>query len=586
MSRTVFSFSRDLEFATEPELAKRMGCRRHLWLRAALERLCVRSERTSTREAYPAPDRGAQGNALSVLMALPLGFGHDQAVTQIISRGIEHTITLRVNRLEQRIDLERTTRPVYAHEGTAVSMLWPPAVGSLAGQGDAEICRLVYQHAILNPHARFLMRVRYFTEWRSGEPVQVLKWTSGLPAPAHWYSAERFAHRLLLEIKRDPKITVAQFVASHRGLTDRSKVARVAAIAGLSYQPLAALLDTSGTTINADRAELLLTAMQSASCAPKHAVLGAVGKDGFARWARNHGLGEPQLLAYVTTDGVISQEIPWRWEIGVAHLPNATNRCLLVGINFSPAIVPERVADEVLDYAGWHFGATQPIALFLHRITPARQTLDYGKTRIGLEPDEINQVATFLEKIGAPWIKHATALDRGKRPPPLPADPKDKPQTFQDAAFVAMPEAYAAASSDGAYPVLSQQVFYAARPKIFAATGKEELGSGERSRFCYVLLPQFMQDHPELTARWRVLYKPRGELIEPHTRRRVGLGTVEVAAYRAGWTNGLDLAETDVEIGDWEPFTSGPHNRFAEQQRQLEALLARWQQLDAEEAAP
>jgi DNA topoisomerase VI subunit B len=144
--RTAFSFSRDLEFASEPELAKRMGCPRALWLRAAVkevidnsldaaeetgidpdvavevdgsvvtvtdngpgmlpdlvERLCVRFERTSTREAYAAPDRGAQGNALQVLMALSLGFGRDQAVTVITSRGVEHTITLRVNRLEQRI---------------------------------------------------------------------------------------------------------------------------------------------------------------------------------------------------------------------------------------------------------------------------------------------------------------------------------------------------------------------------------------------------------------------------------------------------------------------------------------------------
>ena len=37
--RTTFSFSRDLEFATEPELAKRMGCGRHLWLRAAIKEL-------------------------------------------------------------------------------------------------------------------------------------------------------------------------------------------------------------------------------------------------------------------------------------------------------------------------------------------------------------------------------------------------------------------------------------------------------------------------------------------------------------------------------------------------------------------
>jgi signal transduction histidine kinase len=102
-ARAILSFSRDLEFATETELAKRMGCSRCFWLRATLkelidnaldaaeeaglgapsilvciedgaltvadngpgmppelvERLCVRSGRTSTREAYAAPDRGA-----------------------------------------------------------------------------------------------------------------------------------------------------------------------------------------------------------------------------------------------------------------------------------------------------------------------------------------------------------------------------------------------------------------------------------------------------------------------------------------------------------------------------------------------
>jgi signal transduction histidine kinase len=133
-SRTVLSFSRDLEFATETELAKRMGCQKHHWLRATLkelldnsldaseetgvetpqitvaiegrtivvadngpgmvpklvERICVRSERTSTREAYAAPDRGAQGNALQVLMALPFGFGHEEAWLTITGRGIEH----------------------------------------------------------------------------------------------------------------------------------------------------------------------------------------------------------------------------------------------------------------------------------------------------------------------------------------------------------------------------------------------------------------------------------------------------------------------------------------------------------------
>ena len=118
IERTALSFSRDLEFASEPELARRMGLGRELWLAAAVkelidnaldaceeasiepeiaveidddfvvvsdngpgmppelvEQLCIRSERTSAREAYAAPDRGAMGNALQTLMALGLADG-------------------------------------------------------------------------------------------------------------------------------------------------------------------------------------------------------------------------------------------------------------------------------------------------------------------------------------------------------------------------------------------------------------------------------------------------------------------------------------------------------------------------------
>jgi hypothetical protein len=345
-----------------------------------------------------------------------------------------------------------------------------------------------------------------------------------------------------------------------RGLTSRSLRSQVAAAAGLSYQPLAALLDASGTGLDHRRARALLETMQDASWPPKHAAMGAIGKEAFAAWAAsNHASEPPQFLAYNTVDAMVDGGVPVRWEIGVAHLPGLEQRRLLAGHNFSPAILPDQMADDVLGYAGWHFGADQPIALLLHRITPARQTLDYGKTKLGVGWSEAAEVVAALKKIGKPWIRHATALDRGKRPPPAP---KDKPATFQDAAFATMVDAYNTASSEGAYPVLSQQVFYAARPKILELTRKDELGPGERSRFCYVLLPQFMQENPDITPGWRVLYKPRGELIEPHTYHRVGLGTAEVAAYRRGWTNGTDLGATAVEIGDWEPSTSGPHNRY------------------------
>ena len=104
-ARAVLSFSRGLEFATETELEKRMGCVRHYWLRATIkelidngldaaeehgvdpeititldgrvitvtdngpgmspelvERLCIRSERTSTR-GKPSPHATAAARA-------------------------------------------------------------------------------------------------------------------------------------------------------------------------------------------------------------------------------------------------------------------------------------------------------------------------------------------------------------------------------------------------------------------------------------------------------------------------------------------------------------------------------------------
>ena len=48
--------------------------------------------------------------------------------------------------------------------------------------------------------------------------------------------------------------------------------------------------------------------------------------------------GEVRLFAYRTVDGVIDGTIPYRWELGTAHLPGLSERALLVGQDFSPAL--------------------------------------------------------------------------------------------------------------------------------------------------------------------------------------------------------------------------------------------------------
>jgi hypothetical protein len=70
-----------------------------------------------------------------------------------------------------------------------------------------------------------------------------------------------------------------------------------------------------------------------------------------------------------------------------------------------------------------------------------------------------------------------------------------------------------------------------------------------------------MKNHAQLTKGWRVHFKPRGTLTEPHTERKVPLGTAEVEEYRHGWTNGV-FGGTGYTIKPWSPNTCGPHNRF------------------------
>src|SRR6516225_5907003 len=68
------------------------------------------SYRVSSREAYVSPTRGAQGNALKTLLAMPYALDGTSGTSIIESRGTRHKITFRVDQLRQR--------PVIDHQQT------------------------------------------------------------------------------------------------------------------------------------------------------------------------------------------------------------------------------------------------------------------------------------------------------------------------------------------------------------------------------------------------------------------------------------------------------------------------------------
>jgi Topoisomerase 6 subunit A/Spo11, Toprim domain len=101
-----------------------------------------------------------------------------------------------------------------------------------------------------------------------------------------------------------------------------------------------------------------------------------------------------------------------------------------------------------------------------------------------------------------------------------------EPRTSQkDAAWQVMEAAYIAASGNDTLPALARQIFYQARPKIMELTDDKQLAYGY---FSQTLLPDYIEEHG---VDWNVVYDARGHLEEPHTERRIGVGTIEIGNY-------------------------------------------------------
>ena len=68
--------------------------------------------RVSSREAYASPTRGALGNALNTLVAMPLALHDETGTTVIEAQGSRHTITFKVDQLRQSPAIDHKAMPL------------------------------------------------------------------------------------------------------------------------------------------------------------------------------------------------------------------------------------------------------------------------------------------------------------------------------------------------------------------------------------------------------------------------------------------------------------------------------------------
>jgi DNA topoisomerase VI subunit B len=85
------------------------------------------SVRVSSREAYVSPTRGAQGNALKTIIAMPFVLSEDagQGRVTVTARDVRHEITLRVDRIRQQPVIDHQQHAEAGTRGTVVRVEWP-----------------------------------------------------------------------------------------------------------------------------------------------------------------------------------------------------------------------------------------------------------------------------------------------------------------------------------------------------------------------------------------------------------------------------------------------------------------------------
>jgi hypothetical protein len=81
--------------------------------------------RVSSREAYVSPTRGAQGNALKTILAMPFVLDGTNGRVEIETGGTKHIIGFKVDRIRQEPVIDRAEAPSDIKTGTLVRVAWP-----------------------------------------------------------------------------------------------------------------------------------------------------------------------------------------------------------------------------------------------------------------------------------------------------------------------------------------------------------------------------------------------------------------------------------------------------------------------------
>lgn len=369
--------------------------------------------RTSNREAYVSPCRGAQGNALKTIlpMARVVDPEHGQLIIETL--GKRHTIRCGCDPISQRavvhhdiVDLpkckNRESRNGTINQalscGTSIRIEWGARpnrewpFGDLNPHDDdfaRQFRELVQGFAVFNPH--LLLTLNWFNErttWEATDPSWN-KWKPHKPTSAHWYELAHLERLIGAYVTHDrdhdSDRLVSDLVAEFDGLIGSQKRSKVLEASGCHRAKLSEFV--IGESLDSGRISRLLKAMQDHTRPVKSPRLGIIGEDHLR--ARLLAMGVvPDSFQYsrkVSKDGM-----PWVLESAFGWKGDSSDdwRSIISGANWSAAIRnPFRsfgATGEGLESAltDMRASAVEPVVFVLHLAHPRVEYTDRGKSSL------------------------------------------------------------------------------------------------------------------------------------------------------------------------------------------------------------
>lgn len=529
--------------------------------------------RTSTKQAYVSPTRGAQGNALKTILGIPYALTGKPTELAIISQGMQHEIkigfdpagepridhatldadmdkTIELDTMDQTIerDKEEAAKKGCPDQGTIIRVRTP--------QTDNFMPRfLLRSYALFNPHIELVADES--TIKCTFSPSADQSWKKVVSSDltsVHWYTEERFRRLLYCYIAEfrngGENKTLKNFIAEFRGLKGRSAIQQVANQFQYKY-----LANFDGKDTDIAR---LFEAMKKASAPPSPNILGSIGEDHYRKRFQEFFDIEEESFTYKCKSGV-SDGLPFVVEMAFALTKIRDGNWLFHGINHAPAYSDPfqrcefRFNDKTECVAGIGFDGMvhrmnnpygyfsyEPgnIAASIHVICPRFDYRDQGKAPIIIP--EIGRAASevityclkeqyFLMKKVKNEAQREDARTRREE-----AERQKRIESnrihLSDAIFREIPNAVSLASGGGKIPASYRSVYYQIRRLIQQYEIKVRRNSTGELTLEYFrgLFKAYQRKHGYFPL---IYAEPRGYLLEPHTGKKTEMGTREVEEY-------------------------------------------------------